>query len=64
VQVLICLKTMKTEGISSRKRFKIYNICKHQKMKQLINNLKGDKGIWSFVALYVLFMPVLVRVVI
>jgi hypothetical protein len=28
VQVLICLKTMKTEGISSRKRFKIYNIYK------------------------------------
>lgn len=30
------------------------------KMKQLINNLKGDKGIWSFVALLALFsfMPV------
>ena len=29
-------------------------------MKQLINNLKGDKGIWSFVALLALFsfMPV------
>ena len=35
-------------------------------MKQLINNLKGDKGIWSFVALLALFsfMPVLVRAVI
>ncbi|HRL71203.1 MAG TPA: cell division protein FtsW, partial [Flavobacterium sp.] len=30
-------------------------------MKQLIGNLKGDKGIWSFVALLALFsfMPVL-----
>ena len=29
-------------------------------MKQLIGNLKGDKGIWSFVALLALFsfMPV------
>ena len=29
-------------------------------MKQLVNNLKGDKGIWSFVALLALFsfMPV------
>ncbi len=29
-------------------------------MKQLLNNLKGDKGIWAFVALLALFsfMPV------
>jgi cell division protein FtsW len=27
-------------------------------MKQLVNNLKGDKVIWSFVALLALFMPV------
>jgi hypothetical protein len=34
-------------------------------MKQLVNNLKGDKGIWSFVPYYLFsFMPVLVRVVI
>jgi uncharacterized membrane protein len=35
-------------------------------MKQLVNNLKGDKVIWSFMALLALFsfMPVLVQVVI
>lgn len=52
---------MKIEEFSSSKRFKIYkSIVEYVFMKQLINSLKGDKVIWSFVALLGLFsfMPV------
>jgi cell division protein FtsW len=53
---------MKIGEDSSSKQLEIYNskTIKQTEMKELLHNLKGDKVIWSFVALLALFsfMPV------
>jgi amino acid transporter len=60
---------MRIEGINLNKQFTIYKggqyLFKYNKTKQLVNNLKGDKVIWSFIGSisFVLVYAFLVQVV-